>query len=484
MHTPHKHRKCSKCKKLGHNKRTCGMPTPQTFTAIKPTSPPKQGTKINPTETTSVAEGFEYVTTLHSTQSEKVNSEKDTGDINEYTAEELETLWSLQNDKNGKLGKGKSVFGENAIWTRQDSERLINFVETVENHPPGVQSETWRVFFKNLGAVAKITHLDTYKPALRVKFDYDYALDGTLPSAGNTVQDNPEYPPLPEKFFPVFTKDTSAAVRAATARRAGLPEPLMRGLARDKNIKVVYSLMLNAEVPTEIINTVEQRIQITLEPSPTGSISQELPTFQRTKNYVEELTELRKAIAANPNCPTLVAVQYSRDENLMSYPGMDVVLYANPALPEKELVSTFKKTQWEMKKSKTELDGTHGGVVLRKRIPRLRNRLNKIISTGRCPTHITEPYIDHMIRRHSFAGNDQTLGLTLSKAVLSEGMVKKLLQQSKTPHWRYIVYGLAHNEHSTRETLNWIAQNPPHRNSSWTEHLAHKTALERIHKKQ
>lgn len=92
-------------------------------------------------------------------------------DKSRYTGEELETLWRLTTDSDGKMGKGKSKkWGNNVVWNEKLTEELFTLVNNVESEPPGVSSEQWRKFFTTLGAKAKEDFLTNYRNATPASF--------------------------------------------------------------------------------------------------------------------------------------------------------------------------------------------------------------------------------------------------------------------------------------------------------------------------
>lgn len=184
------------------------------------------------------------------------------GDDDTLTGEDLFLLWALKNGKDGKLGKGKSYGGKNAVWSERAGLELCVFVHETHNAHPDIPLREWNTFFTNFGAEAKSSFLRWHKRCVYATKTRGYFHD--LPhiekdfhriKLPSTVSVENEYlnKPLPIKLFPIFVKDRSSDVRTHLAVLHGLPEPISKILAEDDHLHVLYRLICNTETPPQNI---------------------------------------------------------------------------------------------------------------------------------------------------------------------------------------------------------------------------------------
>ena len=444
---------CSQCGQKGHNKRTCGQQPPlvvvkkahKASPAASPSHFPQQLTPRN-----IVNNWDDYLT---KSEKEDTGVQGDGFDAPQpvngepYSLEDLETLWMLKNGADGKLGKGKSISGDNKIWTEESNRNLVEFVATVEAAPPGVPTATWYKFFKNFGATAKQDFVAAHEAAPRSKTWYEYRYPNSDAFFMDVVERGEGKPLMPAKLFPVFLKDPSVWVRKRLAGLKGIPEVIVKLLSEDDRIDVAISLMENADTTGETLISLERRIQTTSEkyikpadPSEDRDAERltKYPPFKFTSkqgewkiNYI--LSEAKRTLVSHRNLPEEVALRYFDDKDTMSDRQTERILYHNRNLPVEKLVDRHKETTKQLAHAekvyadyveKHQTMTPTGPVVLRNSEERKLARevsdkqeiLNNIIATARCPQHMSIEYLSEALKEDDLPwGKAETVAALVGK---------------------------------------------------------------------
>ena len=322
---------CGVCKKEGHNKRTCKSGKnvhPNVSISEQRTSPrPSKDTTI--TKSNLIGRWDDYIQKVTTEPVHKNGAESEDNSVDTQVADggyslgELETYWIL---KNGEDGKRKIVHYQGqysgysyrapAEWGDKETEELFKFVNEVYKEAPSTQTAVWAKFFKNFGAEAKHALLRRYK------YPTGYAREKGSPLNST---------PLPLPFFAVFAKDPSKAVREVLAKAHGLPFPVAKILAEDKNYDVRVELALNTS--RNIGPVLDQ-----LYSQARGRDGSEVQNFWQRQGRIYAL---KRNLARNPQTPTKVLHDiFLRTDNDL---GIKMSIYSNPNAPTEALRARWKK---------------------------------------------------------------------------------------------------------------------------------------------
>ena len=358
---------CGKCGQKSvagsaHNARSCGKKTP-------PTTP--KGVNVTKAES-EVRDSVETITsrnifTTWENYTKTITTKENTTCVGEggaegegedrvtYSIEDLETLWLLKCDEDGKIGKGKSLYTKNKYaweenWGKEEEKKLESFItEVAEN--VNVSPKTWHEFLKTLGAVAKKKYL---KSAINQdKVTGAYSSDITIELAEELGErfskKEPEEPTTqaPIALLPSFLKDPSVDVRSLTARLPNLPYAAKLFLVQDRRIEVLSSLAQVPDQSAEILVKIEER----LEAIDNGA---KHSTPEASSEWA--IGGARRIIANHPNTPKFLMEKYLLDKKFYNDRHIRHAIYKSsllsPEVVEKHRENLRRETQTLLKESR------------------------------------------------------------------------------------------------------------------------------------
>ena len=246
-------RTCGKCGTTApageaHNARTCGKTVipKQTPTPHLKTSPEQpQGGRVE------WGGLMEKVNNVEKTDNDVHHTEKgkelyDTD--NNYTVAELKTLWELMNGNKGKRGRGKTIYGANAVWKDNDTKQLMAFVEDIHAACPDLPAHTWGVFFKTLGARAKLSLACKHVSCVMTPNTLEEKIAPPL-QLGATFR-------LPPQLLQAFSEDSSKNLQRTIATREGLPEHVKNAMCNNTDPVVLKNLAARMDSSPELLQKI------------------------------------------------------------------------------------------------------------------------------------------------------------------------------------------------------------------------------------
>ena len=218
-------RRCSRCGKQGHNRRSCGKPAPAGFVTggknrgVSKVSPAKSG-KVNSLDV------------LWDKVRERDGGGGSVGEgagVDGFTLDEFDTWWHLTSSgRDGKAGKGKSSYDrKNPLWTANDTLKIMEILREAAKSP-NVRPAAAKKFLSQFGAEAKLS--------IASRKD------------------------LPLVFLVALSKDPSVYVREKIALRKDTPAGVleMMWMVETKE-SVAASIASNEKTPAEVLKYMFQR---------------------------------------------------------------------------------------------------------------------------------------------------------------------------------------------------------------------------------
>ena len=415
------YRTCSKCgqtapKGNAHNARTCNKNSPPNQTLTPPQKTAQRGLGGD----VKGVGGVTWETHIENLPTTDSGEEKDA--VEEYTLEELETLWILQNGNTGKLGKEKSKHGKNPVWTEQDTENLKTFVNHVYEIFPNFNEKTWAQFFKTFGAEAKRSmiwnHLECEKiPRTPEETFYPmrrWGREGVVSA----------------KLFKIFSTDTSLGVRRLVAMKEGLPETVQNKLAQNSDSLVLKNLASRSDASEETLRQIY--VSVKKEMIKADRLTTSDQRFNKKQPYYHVLS----TIAKNPNAPHDIILELGKNESSL----VREAAYSNTGFPVETKHDIYRKLSREMTRMDERLNElgtlpdhlyhtneTHRQMrKLKTEKESVENELRRLTIAGGCPSvekleKVTEEEIGKMMysynldRKNSTGGGAKWIPLNVSK---------------------------------------------------------------------
>lgn len=250
--------RCSRCEKVGHNKRTCGQHKKYQQTKHKLATRKFESShtlnnvnsaiikleKDTLERTPQSAEGSTPPSLVHNFQPQPAVTVEEGG----FSLEELETLWTLTN---GKTQKGKSFMETLATgWKFSDTEELFEFVNNAHLSEPNTTKKVWGKFFENFTVAEINSTLNLY--ANEDNPHRNWTTLENLPSR-DTI--------MPEVLFHTFTEGKSSLfLKMTIAAKKGLPPELQTKLVYENEIEILESLTLRADLQPETMLAVNSLV--------------------------------------------------------------------------------------------------------------------------------------------------------------------------------------------------------------------------------
>ena len=329
---------CGKCGQVGHNRRTCGH-SPQTF----PTRSTTKTVNVNnspPLNTHTLTEALNAYPHLWEEKPPPETSHNLTvtkPEADEYTPEDLETLWAL---RNGKEGLEEGIDG----WSSQDTQQLCELVHMIHTAQPNLSPTLWKKFFTHFSIGPKLRFLVCHKNAPTVQIDTTDAInyeivktDSSSPFSNTPSQPAVvEQPKIPPVIAEAMCLDELPLVKEELAKKSDLPESVQQLLAQENDPYVLISLAQNMTISSTTCHAIFSKIN---ELAETRSVS---------KVSDENLKTIRIAIAAHPSIGEEQLVSMIRGEESGKFQhdweeGVLSGIYQNPHLPKNVLIEQYRK---------------------------------------------------------------------------------------------------------------------------------------------
>lgn len=458
---------CGVCKKAGHNSRTCNKPY-----MSQPNTKHLQASPATVHNKTSGKLTFRNLVNQWDTYIENLSASNT--NLNEnptpfpvksgtggYTAEDLAVLWELQNGKDGKQKKGTAGLTGEQIWGKESTQKLVELVQTIESHHPGVSTKEWRKFFSNFGANAKHDFLAAHKTAPRAPIyrqlgiteseEVSYLKNPKLTTHNTSAGDKPV---LPLKLFPIFLKDTSEHVRQELVKKSGMPHELMKIIAEKGDFPTVLTLTHNSELPEEVVETIENRVTATINKQlnhiPHHSTQQTeneelvVQPFKVEKDTIwhadTNFSFIRINLARQPHLPRWVAEKYLTKLHPKEV-GIELQVCENPNVDATLVTAKYEEKVKEVHNLERQLEevmqtertvgaqqnkSTQTMTILANERRQLTARISvkngeiqKIVETGKLPLHInveTLKSLEHKTLKNTTNSHHAPFTLTPSPA--------------------------------------------------------------------
>ena len=227
-------KKCSTCKKTGHNSRTCGKQS-NTLVEKVPKPTPIQHKKSSKTKQLKRP-------TPHLPQLQKSITNEES-----YTLEDLQVLWELtsgRKDLNDGYVPSRQRNLSRRLRNLSNAEVLFNFVNDAHLADPNIPVKVWEKFFENFNEYELEEFLTLYTHEPYPEHEKYRELTIHLSPMNDTE--------LPEKFFHALANHESIIVATVLADKKGLPKSVQKEMAQRGNFHLLNSLIsyrnLNEEV--------------------------------------------------------------------------------------------------------------------------------------------------------------------------------------------------------------------------------------------
>lgn len=473
---------CSQCGQKGHNKRTCAT-TNRTAVPFGKNKTPQKSRK---THTKVVGEqqltSRNIITMWDSYIANKENEKECANDqlhtaeessspkVEPYSEVELETLWMLTSDKDGKRKKGEGKYdrwGRNTIWDENSTHQLVEMVQEACKVSPETTTAAWNKFFKNFGTEAKTKFLDAHAKTLQTRNAEKINILDFSDKNSETLEEKPE---LPVKLFPIFAKDTSPVVRQTLAKMVNMPPEVATILSEDKRAEVVVALSGNPHVETETLDRIVERF---------GDGDKRDGFHVTPGNWYIHKRRLHTGIEniiSHPNVTHKIINNYLNNPTLMKTSGtrLEEMIYANPKTP-KDIIHTryyeykkkINKLNTALETAKGELEKCERNLIsidaynaannkvteVEKEKRNVEQKLNVMVKGGHCSPEITKTEIRRMYENGGGWTTHRALAETLARATLtSEDMTEQYLR-AKNPKNDICMLGVLRNKNTPKEVF-------------------------------
>lgn len=352
-------KKCGLCRKVGHNKRTCGQVqklTPPDKRQKPKTLPVAQlplGTRENGWgwSVAKVNSGGVLKVGIVENEKNKEKSEKVNGEgMGMYSYDDLTTWWLLVNGDYGGRGKTSAEL----IKISADLKEMLNSSNLHTNET----KQGWEKFLKRFPSEVKRELLTSYRNDCGFQTQ---DLPFTLAEIGEKLHENgsptkeeeewgsgEEVPPM---LAEILLKSGGVGVKLELSKKPHLPLNVTHSLANSGHMEILETLAGNSTLQQEVLTTIYFKMKDVFLRK-TDMRGNSIGGFQLTN-----LNTLKK-ILAHPNISSEILEDFTETPHMMNSSPLRARAFNNPHLPHASKVRIVNETKHQLTAAQREESGS------------------------------------------------------------------------------------------------------------------------------